>query len=62
MALDYFTEVAEQLLPPHEPNEKFFRLLTAVLAYLRAGGDMWAAVLYFSLWAVRLRACCRKCA
>ena len=35
VALDYFTEVAEQLLPPHEPNEKFFRLLIAVLAYLR---------------------------
>src|ERR1700741_309699 len=25
VALDYFTEVAEQLLPSHEPNEKFFR-------------------------------------
>ena len=35
VALDFFTEVAEQLLPPHEPNEKFFRLLVAVLAYLR---------------------------
>ena len=38
LALDYFTEVAEQLLPAHEPNEKFFRLLVAVLAYLREGG------------------------
>jgi DNA repair protein RecO (recombination protein O) len=35
VALDYFTEVTEQLLPPHEPNEKFFRLMAAVLAYLR---------------------------
>jgi DNA repair protein RecO (recombination protein O) len=41
MALDYFTEVTEQLLPPHEPNERFFRLLAAALAYLRdAPGDL----------------------
>ena len=26
----------------------------AALAYLRAGGEVWAAVAYFSLWAVRL--------
>lgn len=54
IALDYFTEAAEHLLPPHEPNEKFFRLMIAVLAYLRSGGDVWQAALYFSLWAVRL--------
>jgi DNA repair protein RecO (recombination protein O) len=54
VALDYFTEVAEQLLPTHEPNEKFFRLLAAVLAYLRAGGNVWTAVSYFTIWAVRL--------
>ena len=35
VVLDYFTEVAEQLLPAHEPNEKFFRLMVAMLAYLR---------------------------
>lgn len=54
VALDYFTEVAEHLLPPHEPNEKFFRLLIAALDHLRSGGDVWNTVLYFSLWAVRL--------
>jgi DNA repair protein RecO (recombination protein O) len=54
VALDFFTEAAEQLLPAHEPNEKFFRLMTAVLAYLRAGGEVWTAVAYFSLWSVRL--------
>ena len=64
MALDYFTEVTEQMLPPHEPNERFFRLLAAV-ACLSARGEwkvteterasrMWTAVLYVSLWAVRL--------
>jgi DNA repair protein RecO (recombination protein O) len=54
VALDYFTEVAEQLLPPHEANEKFFRLMKTALDYISQGGDTWCAVLYFSLWAVRL--------
>jgi DNA repair protein RecO (recombination protein O) len=54
IALDFFTEAADHLLPPHEPNEKFFRLMIAALAHLRSAADPWAAVLYFSLWAVRL--------
>ncbi len=62
VALDYFAEVTEQLLPSAEPNEKFFRLLLAVLEFLQppAGaarpnaGRVWRAVTYFSLWAVRL--------
>jgi len=56
VALDYFAEVAEQMLPAAEPNEKFFRLLLAVLDYLRTapGNGAWRAVAYFSLWAVRL--------
>ncbi len=54
VTLDFLAEVADQLLPAHEPNEKFFRLLLAVIAYLRTGGEIWAAVAYFSLWSVRL--------
>ena len=67
-ALDFFAEVSEQLLPAAEPNEKYFRLITAVLEHLRtgvrssaqAGGSVvrdsstWTAVTYFSVWAVRL--------
>jgi DNA repair protein RecO (recombination protein O) len=55
-ALDYFAEVSEHLLPPNEPNEKYFRLLTAVLAHLHSGqpGAAWCGVTYFSLWTVRL--------
>ena len=34
VALDYFAEVTDQLLPPAEPNERFFRLLIAVLEHL----------------------------
>ena len=56
VALDYIAEVTEQLLPPAEPNEKFFRLLLAVLDYLRQrqAEGVWQAVGYFTLWAVKL--------
>jgi DNA repair protein RecO (recombination protein O) len=53
VALDYFAEVAEQLLPAAEPGDRFFRLLLAVLNDLRPP-QVWRAVTYFSLWAVRL--------
>lgn len=56
VALDYVAEISEHLLPPHEPNERFFRLLTAVLDHMheRAPGAIWTAITYFSLWATRL--------
>ncbi|HEY7302515.1 MAG TPA: DNA repair protein RecO [Bryobacteraceae bacterium] len=56
IALDYVAEISDHLLPPHEPNERFFRLLTAILDYMheRAPGAIWAAITYFSLWATRL--------
>ena len=56
IVLDFMAEVSEHLLPPHEPSEKFFRLLLAVLEFLRRdpARHVWPALLYFSLWAVRL--------
>lgn len=56
VALDYITEVSDHLLPANEPNERFFRLLAAVLDFMheRAPGAIWAAVTYFSVWATRL--------
>ncbi len=56
VALDYMAEVSDQLLPPAEPNERFFRLLVAVLEFLRARPErgVWQAVSYFSFWAVKL--------
>ena len=56
IALDYFAEISDHLLPPGEPNEKFFRLLLAVLEALRSdlAAGPWCAVTYFSLWAARL--------
>jgi len=35
VALDFLTEVTEQVLPDHEPNEKFFRLLLSVVEEIR---------------------------
>jgi len=55
VALDFFAEVTDQLLPPNEANERFFRLLIAVLEHMHAASaNVWRAVTYFSLWAVRL--------
>lgn len=54
LALDYIAEITEQLLPPAEANERHFRLLIAVLDYLRKGGNVWQAATYFALWSVRL--------
>ena len=38
VALDYFAEVTEQLLPSAEPNEKFFRLLAGRAGVAPAAG------------------------
>ena len=56
VALDVMAEVSEQLLPPAEPSERFFRLLVAVLDFLRTreAEGVWQTVNYFLLWAVRL--------
>ncbi len=56
VSLDYMAEISEQLLPAAETNEKYFRLLAAVLEHLRSGeaGAVWRAVTYFSVWAVKL--------
>ena len=52
--LEKILQRLEQILPPGEPNERFYRLLRAVLENLRQGGTVWTSVTYFSLWAVRL--------
>ncbi len=60
LALDYIAEVTEHLLPPSEPNERFYRLMSAVLADLRScppealPSSIWRAATYFAYWAVRL--------
>jgi DNA repair protein RecO (recombination protein O) len=60
VVLDYMAEVSDQILPPSEVNDRFFRLLWTVLEFLHAEKEKgnvtshWPAVLYFSVWTVRL--------
>jgi DNA repair protein RecO (recombination protein O) len=54
LVLDFMTETTEHILPVHEPNERFFRLIMATVAFLRAEGNVWTGMTYFALWAVRL--------
>jgi DNA repair protein RecO (recombination protein O) len=56
VTLDFLAEISEQILPPAEPNEKFFRLLGAVLDHLRSPspGNSWLVATYFALWSLRL--------
>ncbi len=54
VALDFLAEVAEQLLPAAEANERFYRLIAAMLEHMHSSGEIWPAVMYFSVWAVRL--------
>ena len=56
VVLDYIAEISDQLLPPHEPNEHFFRLMATTLDHMhgQAQGRVWRALMYFSLWATRL--------
>jgi len=56
VALDFLADVSEQLLPEHEPNDRYFRLLLLALDHLRGRGPegLWDTVTYFSLWAVKL--------
>lgn len=56
VALDYVAEISDHLLPEREPNERFFRLISAVLVHMhtRVPGAIWTAITYFSLWATHL--------
>src|SRR5208337_228441 len=54
LAAQYFSEVAERLLPEREVNERIFRLLLAVLRALKHSGEVNRPLLYFDYWMVRL--------
>lgn len=51
--LAFFSEVLEEMLPDHDPQETVFRLLLAVLEYTRIE-QAWMPLTYFSLWITRL--------
>ena len=65
LALDYLAEVADGLLPDHEPSDAHFRLITLCLdEMLRAAEDGWSSdglpartwrlLTYYALWSLRL--------
>ena len=54
VAFSHVAEVAEQLLPEHEANDAFFRLILLVIEEMRRTGEIWRPLTYFDLWAVNL--------
>ena len=53
VALEYVSEVIDQLLPDREPSDSIFRLAVAVVNQLKAE-TVWMPLTYFDLWIVRL--------
>lgn len=51
--LAFFSEVLEEALPDHDPQETVFRLLLAALEHTRVE-QPWMPLTYFSLWVTRL--------
>ena len=54
-ALSYMSELILEFAPPHEPNERLFRMVSATLQALENGPqDLQAFVRYFEVWTLRL--------
>jgi DNA repair protein RecO (recombination protein O) len=54
-ALAYMSELVMEFAPPHEPNEKLFRMVKAVVEALSgAPEDLSALVRYFEVWTLKL--------
>jgi DNA repair protein RecO (recombination protein O) len=56
VVLDFIAEVSEQMLPPGFADDRFYRLILAVLEHLerRKEEGVWRAATYFAFWAVKL--------
>lgn len=54
IAAQYVVEVAEQLLPEREVNERAFRLLLVVLRALKGLREIDRPLVYFDYWILRL--------
>lgn len=54
-ALSYMSELILEFAPPHEPNERLFRMVCATLEALQnSPQDLQAFVRYFEVWTLRL--------
>lgn len=54
-SLEYLSELAIEFAPPHQPDERFFRMLKACLVAVEAVPNHWPALVrYFEIWSLRL--------
>ena len=54
-AVAYMSELVMEFAPPHEPNERLFRMVRAVVEALASNpADLPALVRYFEIWTLRL--------
>jgi DNA repair protein RecO (recombination protein O) len=54
-ALEYLGELVLEFAPPHQPDEKLFRMVKAVVAALDAAPEkLQALVRYFEIWILKL--------
>jgi DNA repair protein RecO (recombination protein O) len=54
-AMSYMSELVLEFAPPHEPNEKIFRMVRAVLEALsQTPEDLTSLIRYFEVWILKL--------
>jgi DNA repair protein RecO (recombination protein O) len=54
-ALSYLSELVMEFAPPHEPNEKLFRMVRATLESVPEGpSELTPLVRYFEIWTLKL--------
>jgi DNA repair protein RecO (recombination protein O) len=54
-ALSYLSELVIEFAPPHEPNEKLFRMVRATLSAVPQGAvDVTPLLRYFEVWTLKL--------
>jgi DNA repair protein RecO (recombination protein O) len=53
-AFSYMAELLTEFLPDHEPNERLYRLVAALLEAIEAGPDLEHVLRYFESWVLRL--------
>jgi DNA repair protein RecO (recombination protein O) len=53
--MEYLSELAMEFAPPHQPDERFYRMMKACLAAVEEDPNRWhALVRYFEIWSLRL--------
>jgi DNA repair protein RecO (recombination protein O) len=53
-AFSYLSELLNEFLPDHEPNERLYRLVSASLEAIEEGNDLGRVLRYFETWMLRL--------